>query len=326
MGFVDNTVKAIGGALSGQGPSSLDPNNVNAAAFTDPNREANKNILEMQRQAQLAQGNTGAANDAQSRTAQMGLINSLQAQASGQAPSIAELQLMKSNDQSRQALASQAASMPGGQAGLAQRNLLRTQAATNQQTNQDAAILRAQEQQSANTQLAGALNQTRTLDQASQQQANTLALQYMQLGLSLDQAQFLANQELEKVKTGQATAQAQIGQQQQGAIIGAGGSLGAAALLSDKTQKKDIKDSEKDVSKFLKALSSKSYDYKDGKMAGAAEGRRYGIIAQDLEKTPMGKSLVIDGPNGKMIDSIQTIGALLSSVSSLNKRLEKVGA
>ena len=158
------------------------------------------------------------------------------------------------------------------------------------------------------------------------QQGQNLALQYMQLGMSADQAQFLANQKLEELKQGARTGQAQVGAQQQAGVLGAIGSgLGMAAMLSDKTQKTNIEDGKKDVTKFLSALSSKKYDYKDASLPGAAAGKRYGIIAQDLEKSEMGKSLVIDTPNGKMVDTNQAVGALLAAVSHLNKRLEKAG-
>lgn len=330
MGFITEPIKQIvggvTGALSGKGPAGLDPANVNAGAFIDPNLEANKKILEQQRAAQLQRSQV--ANQAQTgvQTGQNQLINTLQAQVAGTGgPSVAELQMNRGLEQNRASLVSQAASNRGVSSGLNARNLVRAQAGVNQQAVADTGMLRAQEQQAATGQLAGLLGQTRTQDLASQQQADTLALQYMQLGLSADQAQFLAQQELEKVKTGQATSQAEVGAKQQAAIIGAGGQA-AAALLSDETQKTNIEGGEKDVASFLKSLSSKKYDYKDTSLSGTAEGKRYGIIAQDLEKSDMGKSLVKDTPHGKMVDVNQSVGALLAAVSHLNKRLEKAGA
>lgn len=69
-------------------------------------------------------------------------------------------------------------------------------------------------------------------------------------------------------------------------------------------------------------VEAKSYDYKDPSQQGAAEGRQYGITAQDLEKSPAGKSVVKDTPQGKMIDSTHTIGLLLASVGRLNERIK----
>lgn len=103
------------------------------------------------------------------------------------------------------------------------------------------------------------------------------------------------------------------------AMMNAGGE--GASAMSDKRAKTDVKASNDAVKEFLSKVQAKSYEYKNPDMPGAAEGRRYGVMAQDLEKTPMGKSLVKDTPNGKMIDTVQGFGALLAAAGELNKRL-----
>lgn len=70
------------------------------------------------------------------------------------------------------------------------------------------------------------------------------------------------------------------------------------------------------------AVEPKSYDYKDPNQPGAAEGRQFGITAQDLEKSEAGASVVEDTPQGKMIDSPHAIGLLLASVGRLNERIK----
>lgn len=317
-------IRGAGNMLSGKGPDSMNPANIQGGAFKDPQLEENKKLLEQQRQAGLQAGQQGLAGQSQVSGQQQALIQQMQARAAGQSPSIAEMQMQRGGDQARAALASQAATMRGAPAGLAQRGLARTQAGLSQDLVGQASMLRAQEQQAAEQGLAGMLQGTRSQDQALMQQGQNLALQYMQLGMTADQAQFMANQELERLRQGARQSQAETGVKQQSALIGGLGTVGAA-LLSDKNQKTNIEASSKDVSKFLNSLSAKKYDYKDGSMEGAAHGKRYGIIAQDLEKSDMGKSLVMDTPNGKMIDTNQTVGALLAAVSHLNKRLEKAG-
>lgn len=57
--------------------------------------------------------------------------------------------------------------------------------------------------------------------------------------------------------------------------------------------------------------------------------QRYGIMAQDLERSPMGSSLVIDTPKGKAIDVPQATGANLAAAADLHQRvkaLEDAGA
>ncbi len=54
----------------------------------------------------------------------------------------------------------------------------------------------------------------------------------------------------------------------------------------------------------IKAAPGFSYQYKQPGAPGAAAGTHYGPMAQDLEKTPMGASTVIQAPNGtKMVDT-----------------------
>jgi hypothetical protein len=104
-----------------------------------------------------------------------------------------------------------------------------------------------------------------------------------------------------------------------GAGIGAAAVIGAAAL-SDKRAKKNIKDNNETVA-FLNALTDNSYDYKQPNAVGAAQGRQYGPMAQDLEKTNMGKTAVIEADGGKMIDTNRAMLLALSGLSNINARL-----
>lgn len=120
-----------------------------------------------------------------------------------------------------------------------------------------------------------------------------------------------------------ANKQAEV--QRQGAAIGAGATVGGAliAAMSDKNQKKNIKQNDETVA-FLNALSDNSYEYKDTSLPGTKEGRQYGPMAQDLEKTSMGKTAVIESPNGKMVDTSRAMLLALSGLSNINARLNKL--
>lgn len=121
-----------------------------------------------------------------------------------------------------------------------------------------------------------------------------------------------------------------------GSILGAGATLGSAAIKSksdpnqqqqqpggtgsDRNLKTDIKDF--DASEFLDSLTPSKYRYKEPEKFG--QGLQAGIMAQDLEKTPEGAALVTDTPEGKMVDYNKAGGPLFASLASLHERLKKL--
>jgi hypothetical protein len=61
---------------------------------------------------------------------------------------------------------------------------------------------------------------------------------------------------------------------------------------------------EKESLAAIKETPGYSFDYKDPDAMGAEPGRQYGIMAQDLEKTPAGRSVVKKQPDGtRMVDT-----------------------
>lgn len=120
--------------------------------------------------------------------------------------------------------------------------------------------------------------------------------------------------------------QNQIAQARSGLLGGiiSGGATAGAAILSDRNMKKDIKVN-KETQAFLNALTDNEYSYKDTTQAGTAPGKQYGPMAQDLAKTKMGKTAVIDGPDGMMVDSSRGFLLALSGLANINKRLNKLG-
>lgn len=223
-------------------------------AYNDPNREKNLAMLaERQRQLQgqqtpLAGANPmGAENQAQMRARQLGLVDAMSARAAGTAPSVAEMQLQRGSDRGMANLAAQAASARGVNPAILSRQLMNNQAGLSQQTNADAAMLRAQEQAQAEQTLAGTLQGVRGADlgqagqeqqlalanaaalQQSQAQQNALIAQYTQMGMSLDQAQFLAQMDREKQRLGLEQGDAARRQAAIGSIMSLGGQIGSMA-------------------------------------------------------------------------------------------------
>lgn len=108
--------------------------------------------------------------------------------------------------------------------------------------------------------------------------------------------------------------------------LGAAATVGAAWMMgskSDKNSKKNIKENNETMA-FLNALTDNTYKYKEPYSVGAAPGKQYGPMAQDLEKTNMGKTAVVETEHGKMVDTNRAMLLALSGLSNINARLNKL--
>ena len=107
-----------------------------------------------------------------------------------------------------------------------------------------------------------------------------------------------------------------------GFVGGAMGKMGMAWMASDKKLKKKVKSAKpratrEDVGKLLDSLRAYNYEYKNEEYG---KGRRLGIMAQDLEKTKLGKRAVVDTPVGKVVDVGKGLGIALAAQAHLNKK------
>jgi hypothetical protein len=75
------------------------------------------------------------------------------------------------------------------------------------------------------------------------------------------------------------------------------------------------------IDEMLMNVRPVSYEYKDPR---DGVGRQYGIIAQDLEKSPMGDSMVMNTPRGKMVDTRKAALGGLAALSDHHARLERL--
>lgn len=172
------------------------------------------------------------------RKKQMELIAAMQARAAGTGgPSLAEMQLKQGSEQNLAGLQAAMASNRGLNPGIASRLYANQYAQEQNRVNQEAAMLRANEQLQAQQLLAQTLGQGRSQDM----EAAKLAQYYSSLGFDQAKAQLLANIELERLKqTEFGRAQGlQFGKDQAsdsrvdkyiGAGIGAAGAIGAALI------------------------------------------------------------------------------------------------
>jgi hypothetical protein len=295
-------IKSIGsvfglGGGGGSGSGAGDPNQ----AFFDIEKEIApaKDIQEELLQQQLAQTRTTSPQQAQ-------VLEAMGKAALGQGPSLAETQLKAAQDRTlaQQLAATQAGR--GGSAAASQRALMQAMTTQGRGLAQDSAEARLKERE----QFMGA---------AGQQAAQTRA----DLAGSVDLATMAKREkqqaELARAQADLARTQGRKGRQSQllGGLLGAG-----AAIMSDEDAKKNIKKVDKDMVDFLDKLEAKTYDYKDPEAPGQSEGKKYGVLAQALEKSKVGKTMVQDTPEGKMVNIMDGFGAVLASQAELNKRLK----
>ena len=106
-----------------------------------------------------------------------------------------------------------------------------------------------------------------------------------------------------------------------GTMIGGGGASAALIAASDINFKTDIR--RFDSKAFLNTIIGYTFVYKDVRHG---TGRQSGIMAQDLEKTDVGKELVIDKPDGKYIDYSKSGGLIMACLADIHDRLSKIEA
>jgi len=294
---------------------------------------------------------------AQMRGQQLDYISQLQAMAAGTGgPSAAEQVVQSQRDKNIAQASALAASGQGISPALAMKQAQDQAGASGQAAAQQAATIRSQEAMQAQQMLGGAISGVRGQDigwamdnaglrqqgamanldaQMQQRQMNDqMTQQFMQMGLSLEEARMQAGMELEKLKADQQTSmnemiagKASADKDRKYGLLGAGlGAVGAVAgayLKSDETIKQDIKQEPVKLDKFMDELGSYSYKYKD-EVEDVSKDTRFGIMAQELERSEVGSTFVKETSQGKAIDIVQSVGPILASLSRLNDRQKKM--
>lgn len=92
-------------------------------------------------------------------------------------------------------------------------------------------------------------------------------------------------------------------------------------VTSDERLKTDIKDASRDVKQFLSNMGAHKYSYKDDRHG---KGRFVSPMAQELEKSDWGKSLVVETDEGKKVDYQRGYGFLMAAASYLNDRIDSL--
>ncbi len=95
-----------------------------------------------------------------------------------------------------------------------------------------------------------------------------------------------------------------------------------APATSDIDSKKEIDPGEDEINDFLNNLGTYSYEYKD-KQYG--EGRRISPMAQEIEKSPLGKIAISTNKEGyKQVDYGKLGGTMLAALAMQNKRINSL--
>jgi hypothetical protein len=93
-------------------------------------------------------------------------------------------------------------------------------------------------------------------------------------------------------------------------------------IRSDENSKENKAPADKKIKSFLDALQAKEYNYKPE--TGLDTKKKYGIMAQDLEKSEIGKSMVNEVGGVKHVDMDRGFSAILAAQAELNSRLNKL--
>jgi len=269
---------------------------------------------------------TGAQD--QSRQGMMDLTNRLGAVASGQQAGAGELGVNRQVSLANAAQVSAARNARGANAALAARGAARNQADIGLAGAGQAAAAQMQDQQAANAQLGQTFGQMRQgdLEMAQANQRAQLAQtgmndqqQIAALGQQLGWDQARINAELEKARIKSGSKGGMMS-----GLIQAGGTALAAYAASDERLKSDIADGGAEADEMMSSLRPRSYRYTDGAKWG--EGRRLGIMAQDLARSKMGAQTLVTVDDKKHLgfDIGKAASAALASVARLDERLRKV--
>lgn len=178
-----------------------------------------------------------------------------------------------------------------------------------------------------------------------------LGLGYNQLGESTNyqqqqlgqhaydqQAQYELEQQRMALDAAKANQSADL--EKDGGVIGMVGSA-AGSLFSDERAKEDVEELEHANGALSRALGRESLDtvrnargysyrYKDPSMPGAKRGRMVGPMAQDIERGPLGDTLVEETPQGKMVNTgrltMVNSSAIAQQQDELDEQNEKIRA
>lgn len=109
-----------------------------------------------------------------------------------------------------------------------------------------------------------------------------------------------------------------------GNLVGTAGTVASSLVAKSDKNSKNIENGIPDLDAFMATLKPAAFTYKDPSSAGAAPGENVGVMAQDVEKTPVGRTMVKNTPDGKMLDMQKGFGIVLAGLASLHDKYEEL--
>lgn len=94
--------------------------------------------------------------------------------------------------------------------------------------------------------------------------------------------------------------------------------------VSDRGDKRGLSSADAEPAQMMDTLRGYEYHYKPGVQDEDPRVPRFGPMAQDVAKTPMGASIVVHGPQGLELDTKHGFGVVLAALGNLNERMRSM--
>lgn len=76
---------------------------------------------------------------------------------------------------------------------------------------------------------------------------------------------------------------------------------------------------------FMDKLTPSTFKYKNPHLPQTSGGKHYGVMAQDMQKSELGKALISKSPQGTLqYDQLKATSLALASLAFLNQRVNKL--
>lgn len=233
--------------------------------------------------------------------------------------SVAQQQLAQATNRNLAQVAGSVAGARGPNQALAMRAGLQQQAAASQDAAGQSGLLRANEYQQA------VQNKMATQNQLSQALAENQRMREAGQGLRAQvagQGQALRT----NAQLGTAGLQAAANKSKADGTKDLIGNIASAAgqifAGSDKNIKKQIKPAK--LEDLMMKINASKFKYKQPNGESYQDGEVAGVMAQDLEKSELGDSLVSESPSGKQVDLKKAVPVTMAAVSEIMKRIKKL--
>ena len=254
------------------------------------------------------------AQKAEVRKQQSEQIAILQAAARGEGPSAAQDQLQLATDQNMRSSLAMAASSRGNPA-LAMQSADRQRAIIGQQQGAQAGALRAQEMQSAQAQLAQAIQSQRQQDIGLESSVEVARER-------IASAEKIAGMQVDMNKAEPKHDPLGIGMDWgELASVGVTAAMVYMSMGSDERLKTDIDTvTDEDVDEFFDSVIPKSFKYRNPEEPGQSAGLKVGLMAQDVRDTKLGKILFSDRDDGmSVLDPQVLMGIMMAGMKKIMK-------